>query len=79
LRLIPDETGYYGAWSEVPDEFLAQWPELFEIAQLMDGISWAQLAMAIDGAAEPTGSAVHNINVIYIALCDWERQQELLS
>ena len=81
IDLLPDASGWAMEFIRptVSAEFLERWPQASEIAGVMGSIYWSQLAQAIDGTAEPSGSPVHDINAIYCALLEWGAQQELMT
>ena len=81
MKLIPDEPGWYMefCFPEVPDRLLARWPELVEMGEMMDGVTWSQLAAAIEGVAKPNRSTAHNILVVSAAISEWQEMQRLLS
>ena len=81
VALLPDAPGWTMEFVQpaIPAEFLEQWPDALEVALVMGGLYWHQLAVIIEGTSEPSESAAHNINVIYCALLEWRAQQALMG
>lgn len=86
FALTPDDERYAFAKFDIPRGFVEQYrapiEELtgldLESAEVMGEVNWHVLASAIR-KEPPEGGPIHNINIIDIALREWQDQQRLLD